>query len=222
MILSELRTLTSRFCEDPNITKFTAVKYLDALNKSQLQFSMDSKALYKDDSMIVTVGTAAYTLPDDFILEKQVVFQGIELEPITRADLQKLKVSDKWTDDSGAPTHYIIDPEEARKTITLYPKPNSIDSGSDLVLTYYCIPAEMTADSDTPLNSSALMAQFHIALCAYAAWLLMFYLPQTAEISQKRSELFSVYKNKIDEAIQTFGNTKSAPLSFHVGDIRVR
>ena len=66
------------------------------------------------------------------------------------------------------------------------------------------------------------MTQFHTALASYAAWLLLFYLTQTAELSQKRGELFTVYKNKIDEAIQTFGNTKSAPLSFHVDNIRVR
>jgi hypothetical protein len=72
------------------------------------------------------------------------------------------------------------------------------------------------------MNSSALMVQFHTGIAAYAAWLLLFYLPQTAELSAKRNELFTTYTNKVAEAIQTFGNTKSEQLSFHVDDIRVR
>lgn len=222
MIRSELRTLTAALCEDPNQVKFTAVKYNDALDKANAQFAMDSKALYKDSSITVVVGTAAYSLPTDFMLEKEVVFNGIELKPISTASIQKIKISDRWDDDSGTPFHYIVNPEEGKKTITLYPKPDSIVGGSSLVLTYYCFPAVMTTDADIPLNASSLMAQFHTGLAAYAAWLLMFYLPQTAEISQKRSELFNTYKSKIDEAIQTFGNTKSESMSFHVGDVRSR
>lgn len=222
MIRSELRTLTAALCEDPNQVKFNVTRYNDALEKSQQQFSMDSKALYKDTSIVVVVGTAAYALPSDFMLEKEVVFNGIELKPISRASIQKIKISERWDDDSGTPKYYIIDPEEGRKTITLYPKPDSIVDGSDLVMTYYCFPAAMTIDASVPLNGSALMVQFHTGLAAYAAWLLLFYLPQTPELSQKRSELFGTYKSKIDEAIQTWGNSKSEPLGFHVSNVRCR
>ena len=221
MTRAELITLTARFCEDPNKTKFGG-KYEDSLEKAQQQFSMDSKALYVDSSFVMVSKQAAYALPTDFILEKEVVLNGIELKPISRATLQKLKISERWDDDEGTPRYYIIDPEEGRKTISLYPIPNNTDDGTSLVLTYYCFPAAMSGDSSVPLNSSSLMVQFHIGLAAYAAWLLLFYLPQTPEIAQKRNDLFGVYRSKIDEAIQTFGNTKSEPLSFHVGDIRVR
>lgn len=218
----ELRTLASRLCEDPNITKFSADKYNDSLNKANQQFAMDSKALYKDSDITVVVGTAAYSLPSDFMLEKEVVFNGIELKPISRAGLQKVAVSSRWDDDSGTPQYYIIDPEEGRKTITLYPKPDSVAEGDDLILTYFCFPVDMTSDSISPLNGSALMSQFHIGIASYASWMLMLYLPQTAEIAQKRSELFNTYNTKVGEAIQTFGNSKSEPLSFHVSDVRAR
>lgn len=219
---SELRALTAKMCEDPNQTRFTAVQYNDGLEKGQQQFAVDSKALYKDSTITVIVDTAAYPLPTDFILEKEVVFNGIELQPISRASLQKVKTEERWDDDKGNPKYYIIDPEEGKKTITLYPTPDNVDNGSALVLTYYCFPEAMSSDSSTPLNSSSLMAQFHIGIAAYAAWLILLGLPQTAEIGQKRSDLFGIYKNKIDEAIQTFGNTKSEALSFHVANVRIR
>lgn len=222
MIRSALRTLTANLCEDPNQTKYTQTKYNDALETANQQFAMDSKALYKDSSMTMVNGTAAYALPTDFMLEKEVVLNGIELEPISRASLQKVKVSDRWDDDSGTPRYFIIDPEEARKTITLYPEPDSIVDGTDIVLTYYCFPTPMSSDSSVPLNEAALMVQFHTGLASYAAWLLLLYLTQTPEIAQKRNELFAVYQTKVIEAIQTSGNTKSEPLSFHVRNIRVR
>jgi len=217
----ELRTLTSRLCEDPGQTRFTPAQYNDGIDKAAKQFVMDSKALYKDFAITVVAGTAAYSLPTDFQYEKEVTLNGVELKPISRASLQGMK-SDRWDDDEGTPKYFIIDPEEARKTLTLYPKPTSTDSGTAIVLTYYPVPSTMSADGDTPLNGSALMVQFHIGLAHWAAWLLMSYLPQTPEISQKRAEFFGNYQAKVTEAIQTFGNTKSEPLGFHVKDVRVR
>lgn len=222
MTRTELRALTAKMCEDPNQTRFTAAQYNDGLEKGQQQFAMDSKALYKDSSITMVVDTAAYPLPTDFMLEKEVVLNGVELKPISRASLQRVKIDERWDDDKGDPKYYIIDPEEGRKTITLYPTPDNVDSGTALVLTYYAFPAAMSSDSSVPLNSSALMAQFHVGISAYAAWLVMMYLPQTPEIGQKRNEFFGIYKSKIDEAIQTFGNTKSEALSFHVDNVRAR
>lgn len=218
----EIRTLTASMCEDPAQTKFIATKYNDAIDKANTQFSVDSKALYKDSAIVMVAGTAAYNLPTDFMYEKAVTLNGIELKPISRATLEAKKTSDRWDDDQGTPKYFIIDPEEARKTITLYPKPDSTDDGTSIVLTYYPVPATLSSDSSIPLNGSTLMVQFHIGLAAYAAWLLLSFLTQTPEIAQKRADLFNTYKAKIDEAIQTFGNTKSEPLSMHVANVRVR
>lgn len=222
MNLGELRTLTASMCEDPNQTKYALAKYNDAENKAAAQFAMDSKALYKDSAIVMVSQTAAYALPTDFMLEKEVTLNGIALKPISRATLQAKKNSERWDDDYGTPKYFIIDPEEARKTISLYPIPNDDSAGTSLVLTYYAFPALMTTDVSLPLNGSTLMVQFHTGLAAYAAWLLMMYLPQTPEIAQKRAGFFSMYKDKIDEAIQTFGTTKSEPLRFHVENIRIR
>jgi len=218
----ELRTFVAQLCEDVKQTKFTQAMYHEAIKQAERQFSLDSKALYSDSAITMVVGTASYSLPSDFMLEKEVTLNGLKLNPISRATLQGLKTSSRWDEDEGTPQYFIIDPEEARKHITLYPKPDSAADGTSLVLTYYPVPAEMSLDSSIPLNSSALMTQFHIGLAHYAAWLLLSYLSQTPEISQKRGEFYNNYFKKVEDAIQTFGNTKSEPISFHVHDVRVR
>lgn len=222
MTRNELRSIVSKMVEDANQTKYKEAAYNEAIDIAQKQFAMDSKAYYKDQAITMASGTAAYALPSDFMWEKQVVLNGLELQPISRATLQSIKTDDKWTDDTGTPKYFIIDPELARQSITLYPKPDSTSDGTDLVLTYYPNPETMSSDSSTPFGGSTLMAQFHMAIAAYAAWLLMSYLTQTPEIAQKRAGFIQTYSSKVGEAIQTFGNTKSEPLSFHVSDVRVR
>jgi len=213
----EIRTLAAAFVEDPNQTKYNSTKYNDAIEKSQQQFAMDSKALYADSAITMVKDQAAYSLPTDFMYEKAVSLNGLGLEPISRATLDFYRTSERWDDDAGTPKYYIIDPKEASKTITLFPIPNSTDAGTSLVLTYYPYPAAMTADSDIPLNSSALMLQFHIGIAAYASWLLLMYLQQSPEIVQKRNELLKTYTDKINDAIQTFGDTKSEQLRMKGG-----
>ena len=213
-----LRTLTAAFCVDPNQTRFTATQYNDALDLAAQQFAMDSKALFKDASTITVVdGTSAYSLPTDFMYELKVTHKLLKLEPISRETLEYYIRSEDWTAKTGTPRYFIIDPEEARKQIKLYPIPTANDAGANLILTYYPLPAAMTADSDTPLNSSALMAQFHTALACYAAWLLLNYETADPGISVKRTELLNQYNDKVTEARDTFGNTKSEPIRLRGG-----
>ena len=208
MNLSQIRTLASLFVTDPNQTRFSPSQYDTAINRAQEQFAFDSKSLFKDAPTYTVVdGTATYDLPSDFWLEKQVTHKGLELTPISRATLQ-LNNGDDWTDDTGTPRHYIIDPEEARKQIRLYRIPQAGDAGANLILTYYPVPASVSSDSDVPLNSSSLMVQFHTAIAYYAAYLLNMYEVATPEIQAKQSMFMREYQNKVIEAIDNFGNSK--------------
>jgi len=213
----QIKTLASNFCEDPQQTRFSGL-YDDAINRGQEQFAMDSKALYKDASTItVAADDASYDLPTDFMYEKKVTHKGIALEPISRSTLEFYTKTQDWSVITGTPKKFVIDPEEARKQILLYPIPQGDDAGANLIITYYPLPAEMTADTDTPLNSSSLMIQFHIGIAAYTAWLLLGNVPSTPEVANKRSDLMKQYMDKVTEAIDTFGNTKSAPIRMKGG-----
>lgn len=212
MNLATLRDQAAKFAGDRNITRYTSDDYLTAINRAQEQFVMDTRSLWSDTSWTSTSGVAAYALPSDFMWEKSVSFNGLPLSPITRIRLGEINAADDWTDDAGTPTNYIVDPEEATKQILLYPIPQDGDASKTIAMRYYPLPAALAADSDIPLNSSALMSQFHLGLAAFAAWLLLTSEQMTPEILQKRSSLMSIYSDSVTKAVDTFKNTASAPI----------
>ena len=216
MNLSTLRTFTSLFCNDVNSTRFSSAQYLNALNESQVQFALDSKCLFKDNTITVVSGTSSYSLPTDFMFEKQVTHKQLMLKPISRATMIYYK-GDDWTDDTGTPKWFNIDPEEARKNILLYPQPTANDTGANLILTYYPKPTDLSADTDSPLNSSTLLVQFHIAIACWAAWMLLGYDQATPDINSKRQILLAQYNDKVTEAIDLFKNTASEPIRLKGG-----
>lgn len=205
-----VRTLAASFAQDPNQTRYSATRYNDAINRSQEQFALDTRALFKDTSFTSVADQATYSLSSDFMYEEYVTYAGLKLTPISRVRILEIKSADDWTDDTGTPTHFIIDPEEAQKKLLLYPKPTT--AGDTIGLRYYPLPAAMSSDSDTPLNSSALMAQFHMALAAFTAWILLLSEQSTPQIVEKRNELLKIYTDGVNKATETFKNTASAPL----------
>ena len=217
MNLGTLTTLTAQFAGDAGQNRYTGL-YTQALNIAQRQFVLDSKCLWKDDGIAVAGGTAAYSLPSDFMFEKLPVMysktggnSNVELTPISRLELGRNR-GDDWTTITGDPQNFIIDPEEARKQITLFPYPPAGDAGGTLTLTYYPLPADMAAAGDVPFNSYALLAQFHTGLAAWAAWMLLGAETATPEITQKRRDLLQVYNDFVTQAVNTFQNTSSEPI----------
>lgn len=208
MNLGTMRTQVAAFIGDPDQTRFTAAQYLDAINRAQEQFALETRSLWKDKSWSHAADDADEDLPSDFMWESYVTYDGKELIPISRHELNRQK-GDDWASDTGTPTHFIIDPEEAVKKIVLYPIPQEAKT---LIMRYFPLPAALSSDSDTPLNSSALMVQFHIGIAAFAAWLLLLGEEQTPAIVQKRREFERLYADAVSKAVDSFKNTASAPL----------
>lgn len=211
MNLSTLRDQAAHFCGDKDRTRYSDAEYLVALNRAQEQFAMDTRALWKDYSWSSVAGTAAYSLPSDFMWEESVYFNGLPLLPVTRRDLAILSPNNDWTLTTGTPTCYVIDPEEANKELLLYPIPTSQDAAKVVTIRYFPLPVALAGDTDIPLNSSALMTQFHIGLAAYAAWLLLINETLTQDILLKRRELLSIYQDSAAKATDLFKTTASAP-----------
>ncbi len=214
MNLSSLRDQTAKFCGDPNRTRYADADYLVALNRAQEQFAMETRSLWKDTTWTSVNGTAAYSfasanpVASDFMFEESVYYNGLLLTPTSRRDLAILAPGTDWTLATGTPTRVIVDPEEAIKGIRLYPIP--VDAQT-ISMRYFPLPTALASDSDTPLNSSALMAQFHIGLSAYAAWLLLLTEEVTPGNAQKRDKLLSIYADASTKATDLFKNTVSAP-----------
>lgn len=217
---ASLRSQSADFIGDRNQTRFTATQYNTALDRAQEQFAMDTRALWKDATVATVAGTAAYLLSaftptvTDFIVEDWLTYDGYELTPISRHELQRMNRGRDWTADTGTPTHFVIDPEEARKKVLLYPIPQEVKTVS---MRYFPLPASMASDTDTPLNSSALMAQFHLAIAAFGSWVLLLGEQMTPAISDKRRELLAIYNDATEKAVSTFKNTASMPIKMKGG-----
>lgn len=216
MILSALRDQTARFCGDPGRTRYSDTEYLTALNRAQEQFAMETRSLWKDTTWTSLANDATYAFSaasptaSDFMFEDSIYFDGIKLEPVTRHDLAILAPKTDWTLTTGTPTRVIVDPEEAIKGILLYPIPTSNDAGKTIAMRYFPLPTALAGDTDVPLNSSALMAQFHIGLCAYAAWLILLTEEVTQANSKKRDDLLAIYNDAATKSTDLFKNTVSA------------
>ena len=208
MNLTTLQQLSADMVGDPDQTRFSS-KYVAAVNRAQEQFALDSKALFKDKAYTTVSGTSTYTLPTDFICEDTVTYNGYPLIPVSRHTLYKLYPDTDWTLLTGTPKHFMVDPEEASLVLRLIPIPQEAKAVS---MRYYPMPAAVSAGSDVVLNSSTLMVQFHMAIAAMAAYLVLTFEESTPAVSDKRRELIKIYADGVAKAVDTFKNTASEPL----------
>lgn len=212
MNLSTLTTVTQQFLNDINGSRYSSL-YTGALNIAQQQFVLDTKCLWKTWPATLSVsGQAAYPLPTDFLWEKQVLFNGIGLPPISRSELARTNTGSRWDTQQGTPRAYNIDPDVAESQLLLYPIPQANDAGKDIVLIYYAMPTDMSASTDIPLNSTPLLAQFHVGIAAWAAWYLCQSEDSTPGVSQKKRDLLQIYNDNVSKCVDTFKNTVSEPL----------
>ena len=221
MTLSQLQAFTAQFAFDVGQSRYSAL-YVNVINEAQVQFALDTRCLFKDQAISVVSGTAVYALPSDFMFEKKVTLStvnnavgGIGLKPVSRATLEFYNTAQDWTQINGTPTNYIIDPELARQQIRLYPVPQGADAGTNnLLLTYYPLPATLVNPTDVPLNGNLLLAEHHIGIAAYAAWLLLQAEVATPETIAKLQQLYKLYQDKVTICIDRWGNTSSEGLRF--------
>lgn len=212
MNLSTLTAVAAQFANDSAQSRYSGL-YTQALNLAQQQFVLDTKCLWKDAPTVsIVAGTANYSLPTDFLWEKQVNLNGLMLTPISRFELARTNTGSRWDTRTGTPRNYNIDPDVSKSQILLFPIPEANDAGHDLILTYYAMPTDMAAATDIPLNSTPLLAQFHVGLAAWAAWYLLHGDDSTPEMTAKKRELLAIYNDCVSQCVDTFKNTVSQPI----------
>jgi hypothetical protein len=208
LTLSTLTDLAAGFAEDKDQTRY-ASRYTQAINLAQLQFVKDSGCYWIDASFSVVDATSTYSLPTDFLWEKKATLNGLSLTPVSRETLEIYKGGDRWDDDSGTPTQFLIDPEEANKKLRLYPIPQSGDAGTNnLVLRYVAVPTDLSGASDVPFGSYTYLAPYHLALAYYAAYILLANEPP-GPASAKRGQMLRDYQDFVTQASDRFKNTQS-------------
>ena len=135
MNFAELKTWTKFFVGDPNGTRFNTTRLNAAINLANKQFALDGKP-YKDQSYTLSASETSKSLPADFVAEVKVKLDGLKLDPISQDTLESVVRDADYTDTEGTPTYYLINPEEAEKSISFYPKPDSGMEDKTLILRY--------------------------------------------------------------------------------------
>ncbi len=205
---TQIIQMAADFCGDPDMTRFGS-KYLSRLNRAQEQFALETKVLWKDVTWAHAANDADEDLPSDFMWEDFVNYDGKPLVPISRYRLTELRGEDWTADTANLPTHFLIDPEQAVKEIVLYPIPQQ---AATLSMRHFPLPASVSGNGDIILNSSSLMAQFHVSVAALTAWFTLMGEQSTPELSKKMSDLIKIYNDGATKAVDTFKNTASEPL----------
>lgn len=208
------RTFVSLKLEDPNQERFTPTQYNDAIDLGEEQFALDTRAILEEDTLTVVDGEAEIALPTNFLVATLVRHKGLKLRPITKAELAFQSGVD-WTTINGTPRAFYIDEEDEK--IGLFPKPQAEDAGAYLVLNFAATPTAISADGTVLLNAKALLAIYHPAIVAYAAYWMLGYLPSTPEIQMKRSSLLAEYSEYRDRAIDTYKNMADEPIQMKGG-----
>lgn len=126
------------------------------LTRGSYQIAYRLLCLEGVSSTVTTAGTAAYTLPDDFLKVISVVYDDNMLTELDHALVSYVDTN------QATPSNYVIQHPEA---IRLYPIPDAI---KNLYIHYYRRPATISADGDS-IDLPEELAQ----LCVeYAVWRL--------------------------------------------------
>ena len=177
--LSQLRTrLQNLLRESSDNSHFT-----DSQLNGYLNESMEFMAVfieYPRDLVSVTVeqNVGSYTNPSDNLLLRTVYFGNPaisgDVKPVKFVTEETLReIYPSWLDNTVISTadrpEYVIQID--RKTLTVYPRPNSVGAGKQLWLNYNYVPATMSADGDIPdlpLPYQSLIPFYALHLCYIA------------------------------------------------------
>jgi hypothetical protein len=139
---------------------FSTVDIEDALNESQDDLAIFTKANLTSTPLALTVGQDIYDWPADALIVSGVNFNGMELDEITAEEWRRMGgLASNNVATPQAPTAYAI---QGRKII-LFPKPG--DATPDTFVFYVPKPAELTLDTQVPaVDRVHTKAWVHLAL----------------------------------------------------------
>jgi len=203
--------------QDPDNTRWTAGQKQSRLEEAQEQFVLDTRALVDSTTATPITDQQEYALPSDVLDINRLAHRGLELQRISKFDLDFYSSQD-WTADKGTPKYYYVDLDPNNKKYGLYPIPQGEDAiASSLVIEYIKIPPVLSSDSSVPLDSHTLMIPYHMALAYYAARQLLLADP-TQENIVKAVAYGREYETFVTKCINVFRHlSETQPLRFKGG-----
>jgi len=203
---SDLYTLIGELTNDPGHDRYSTTNLDTELDNTQDKWNVHAKII-KDSVTLTTVdGTRQYAIsgltgtPISFM---RVTHKGLELKRRDKAYFDMFH-SEDWTQNLGTPTSYYIDSSNPdSQYIYVYPIPQSVDAGANLVIEYVKRHTPMTSDVDIPFNANTLLIPYHWGIAYDVAARVLSRDPNT-ENTQRASGYNQQANNVLAEVIQTF------------------
>lgn len=197
-----LTTLTSLLIDDPSNQAFTTAQVQAKLEEAQERFVLDTRVL-RDSATPASVvsGTAEYNLPSDVMDIIRVAVDGVELDRISKADLDFYS-SSRWDQTTGTPRYYYVDLDPNNKKFRLYPTPDTSGS-SNLTVEYVKMPPTLSADASVPLDGHTLLIPYHNSLAYWAAKELLMIRPSQENLVRVQ-QYTKRYEDEVSNCIEAF------------------
>lgn len=193
---STLTTLTSLLIGDPSNKLFTTTQVQAKIQEGQERFVLDTRVLTDNTTGSIVSGTSEYALPSDVLDIKRLAVNGIELERISKFQLD-LENSGDWSTTAGTPKRFYVDLDPNNQKYRLHPIPQDGDVGTNnIAIEYIKIPPTLSADASVPLDGHTLLTPYHNAIAYWAAKELL-----TINPSQENIARYTAYQKKYDDLV---------------------
>jgi hypothetical protein len=172
MQLSELQSLVGSLTNDPNHDRYVLADINLELDNSQDKWNVEARIL-KDTVTLTTVdGTSQYALSSltgTPIAFTRATHKGLPLNKRDKSYFDLYMAGDDWSVRVGTPVDYYIETSNPSvQYLNVFPIPQSADAGNNLTSEYIKRHTPMSADTDSPFDSSPLTSPYHYGL-AYDA-----------------------------------------------------
>lgn len=169
-ILSRARVYLKDQSTVPVRQTFSDATLLQYLSDGQREANSFGWLLQSSTTFQLTAGTTEYSLPVDFMFTNRVTYNG---QKITQTSFDQLDSGSLgWSQASGQPQQYFIDPYSPTPQVGFVPAP-AVGSTGTIVIQYVQQTTDITSTSVTPFNGWITLTPYHSGLVDYVvcrAW----------------------------------------------------
>lgn len=155
--LEELQSLIGSLTNDPNHDRYSLSDINTELDITQDQWNIRAGIIKETTGRTIVSGTRSFDLGLDLVTGLTIAFtrcvvEGIDLKKRSKSYFD-LYTSHDWTTDTGTPTEFYVDTEDAL-TLYVHPTPGDADAGKELFLEFVRRHSPMAAGEWPFMTSS--------------------------------------------------------------------
>jgi hypothetical protein len=151
---------------DPNHDRYSTAQIDQQLENVQNRWNVSAGILVDSSTITIISGTRQYALTGLTgvpIAFRRATFKGLELLKRSKTWFDLYSGTD-WTLDLGTPQYYYIDTDADGFMLALYPTPQDVDAGANLVVEYVKQHTPMVVVTDAPFNALTYLTAYHYGI----------------------------------------------------------